>query len=109
MNDAVAHITHTPAAGERKILPASTLPGGRTIRQAAMGRRNLAKPFAIAGFVARRNLHVLRRDRAVSYRRSDSGSALAWKVVFSAIFFGPFGALIGTGVGLLVSAFLPKK
>jgi hypothetical protein len=74
-----------------------------------MGRRNLAKPFAIAGFVLGEIYMFFAVTAPYHTGAPIPGSALAWKVVFSAIFFGPFGALIGTGVGLLVSAFLPKK
>ena len=31
-------------------------------------------------------------------------STLLWKLVASSVFFGPFGAAIGLGFGLLVSA-----
>ncbi len=32
-----------------------------------------------------------------------------WAVLSAGLFFGPFGALIGMGLGLLVGAVLPKK
>jgi hypothetical protein len=32
-------------------------------------------------------------------------SALVWKLIASSVFFGPFGAALGLGVGLLLSSF----
>jgi hypothetical protein len=34
---------------------------------------------------------------------------LVWRVFIGAIFFGPFGLAVGTGVGLLVQAVIPKR
>ncbi|HEX5177349.1 MAG TPA: hypothetical protein VFV83_09985, partial [Chthoniobacteraceae bacterium] len=82
---------------------------GGIIRRAAMDRRNLAKPFAIAGFVLGEIYMFFAVVAPYHTGAPIPGEALAWKVVFSAIFFGPFGALVGTGVGLLVSALLPRK
>jgi hypothetical protein len=76
---------------------------------AAMGKPNLAKPFAIAGFVLGEIYMFFAVVAPYHTGAPIPGGALAWKVVLSALFFGPFGALVGTGVGLLVSALLPKK
>ena len=74
-----------------------------------MRTRNLAKPFAIAGFVAGEIYMFFAVIAPYHTGAPIPGGALAWKVVVSALFFGPFGALVGTGIGLLVSALLPKQ
>ena len=85
-----------------------------------MPGRNLAKPFAIAGFVIAeiymlftvllpygRETHPLPMPipevQTVASGTPPPFSAKLTRVLVSAIFFGPFGALVGTGVGLLVS------
>lgn len=63
---------------------------------------NLIKPFTIAGFIFGELymvFTVLGPDR--------SGMALPWigalgRLLASSLFFGPFGAALGLGVGLLV-------
>jgi hypothetical protein len=74
-----------------------------------MRTRNFAKPFAIAGFFLGEIYMFFAVVAPYHTGAPIPGSALAWKVAFSAIFFGPFGALVGTGVGLLVSALWPKR
>jgi uncharacterized membrane protein len=74
-----------------------------------MTKRNFAKPFSIAGFV----LGVI-YNFAIVFGRSPSGEIvpfayLVQKFLVLSIFCGVFGALIGLGIGLLVSALLPKR
>ncbi len=85
-----------------------------------MSGRNLAKPFAIAGFILG-EIYMLfavlgpygrvAQPLAVSIPKVDTvppgtpaptGVKVSTAVV-SALFFGPFGAIAGTGLGLLVS------
>ncbi|MEP6672744.1 MAG: hypothetical protein ABJF10_26505 [Chthoniobacter sp.] len=86
-----------------------------------MPGRNLAKPFAIAGFILAEIYMLftvlghyghetqllpappLAEAVAVPAGTPPPLSAKITRVVVCAVFFGPFGALVGTGVGLLVS------
>ena len=87
-----------------------------------MPGRNLAKPFAIAGFILAeiymlftvlghyghetQPLPMPPLADAVSTPAGYSRPTPSWaviRVLGGAVFFGPFGALAGTGVGLLVS------
>jgi len=86
-----------------------------------MSGRNLAKPFAIAGFILaeiymfftvlgnygqeaqRLPAPPLAEAVEVPAGTPPPTSAKVTRVFVCAIFFGPFGALVGTGVGLLVS------
>lgn len=72
-------------------------------------RRNLSKPFTIAGF-ALGEIYMLFAVLA-PYRTGAPipAEVLVWKIIASAIFFGPFGGAIGLGIGLIVSALLPKR
>ena len=90
-----------------------------------MPGRNLAKPFAIAGFILA-EIYMLFTVLGHYGRESDplpaaplaevanapaAGTppplkAQITRVVICSVFFGPFGALVGTGVGLLVSGLL---
>ncbi len=85
-----------------------------------MTGRNLAKPFAIAGFILG-EIYMLgtvlgpygRETRplplplpevvAVEPGTPPPTGAKVTRVVLSALFFGPFGAIAGTGLGLLAS------
>lgn len=87
-----------------------------------MPGRNLAKPFAIAGFILA-EIYMLFTVLGHYGRESDPlpapplaevanapapGTppplkAQITRIVICSFFFGPFGALVGTGVGLLVS------
>lgn len=87
-----------------------------------MPGRNLAKPFAIAGFILA-EIYMLFTVLGHYGHESDplpapplaevAGApakgtppplkAQITRVVICAVFFGPFGALVGTGMGLLVS------
>ena len=85
-----------------------------------MPGRNLAKPFAIAGFILA-EIYMLcavlapygRISRplpmpipevaAVPAGTPPPARALVLRAVVSALFFGPFGAIVGTGLGLLAS------
>ena len=88
--------------------------------------RSLAKPFSIAGFILA-EIYMLLLCLA-PYRQGPPApmlyplpplesqglapgspippGALAIKIGLSAIFFGPFGALVGGGVGLLATGLL---
>jgi hypothetical protein len=74
-----------------------------------MLNRNLTKPFSIAGFVLG-EVYML----FIVFAPSRSGETVPlahqfWRVVSLAGFCGVSGALIGLGVGLLVSALLSRK
>jgi hypothetical protein len=88
-----------------------------------MPGRNLAKPFAIAGFILAeiymlftvlapygRDTHALQipiPERApVAALTPPPTDAKITRVVVAAIFFGPFGAIVGTGLGLVISGLL---
>ena len=86
-----------------------------------MPRRNLAKPFALIGFILAEiymlftvlgpyghetgGLPVPPMPDAVAVAPGTPPplSSKITTVLVSAVFFGPFGALAGTGIGLLVS------
>lgn len=86
-----------------------------------MPGRNLAKPFAIAGFILAEIYMLftvlgnyglqttplpappLAETPGVPVGTPPPLSAKITRVVVCAVFFGPFGALVGTGVGLLAS------
>lgn len=88
---------------------------------APMPGRNLAKPFAIVGFIlaevymlftvlghyghetAPLPMPPLAEEATPPAGTPPPLSAKVTRVFVSAIFFGPFGALAGTGLGLLVS------
>jgi len=89
-----------------------------------MPGRNLAKPFAIAGFILA-EIYMLFTVLAPYSREPGTlpapplaepagipaGTvpplrAMITRVLVSSVFFGPFGALVGTGVGLLISGLL---
>src|ERR1700678_224597 len=95
-----------------------------------MPGRNLAKPFAIAGFILA-EIYMLFTVLAPYGREVEplpvpplaepAGippgtvpplSARITRVLVCSVFFGPFGAVVGTGVGLLISGlrgdFRPK-
>lgn len=94
-----------------------------------MPARNYAKPFSIAGFILGEfymALLCLAPYRQGPPTRLPMGvelpippsqlppgtpiptDALMLKMAVSAIFFGPFGALVGLGVGLLIGALLDR-
>ncbi len=85
-----------------------------------MPGRNLAKPFSIIGFILAEiymlftvlgpystEVHPLPMpplaEAPVAAHTPAPLSAKITRVFVCAIFFGPFGALVGTGVGLLAS------
>jgi hypothetical protein len=88
-----------------------------------MPGRNLAKPFSIAGFILA-EIYMLftvlgpyghetqplpmppLTEAAVPAGTPAPTSAKVTRVLICAVFFGPFGALVGMGVGLLVSGAL---
>lgn len=96
-----------------------------------MRGRNVTKPFSIAGFVAAEIymffavLAPLKGavPASISYAIASHYGVLAplasampippgylvWRVFCAALFFGPFGALVGMGLGLVVGTLLPKR
>ena len=85
-----------------------------------MPGRNLAKPFAIAGFIlaeaymlftvlgpTSRETHLLPfpvpATEVVEPGTPVPLGAQVSRALISALFFGPFGAIAGTGLGLLAS------
>jgi hypothetical protein len=88
-----------------------------------MPGRNLAKPFAIAGFILAeiymlftvlgpygREKHPLPMPipevETVAPHTPPPTSAKITRVLVTGFFFGPLGAIVGTGIGLLVSGLL---
>jgi hypothetical protein len=88
-----------------------------------MPGRNLAKPFAIAGFILGEIYMLFAALGPYSHETQPLPmpvpdvaavppgtpppvSAKVSRVLISAVFFGPFGAIAGTGVGLLASGLL---
>ena len=88
-----------------------------------MPGRNLAKPFAIAGFILAeiymlftvlgpygREKHPLPMPipevETVAAGTPPPTSVKVTRVLVAAVFFGPLGAIVGTGIGLLVSGLL---
>jgi hypothetical protein len=74
-----------------------------------MPRRNLTKPFSIAGLVLG-EIYML----FIVFAPSRSGEAVPlahqlWRIVSLVGFCGVSGALIGLGIGLLVTGLLPRK
>jgi hypothetical protein len=74
-----------------------------------MTKRNLTKPFSIAGFILGEIYMFF-----VVFGNSPTGEVVPLshqltRMAVLAIFFGVFGALVGGGIGLLVSAVLPKR
>jgi hypothetical protein len=85
-----------------------------------MPGRNLAKPFAIAGFILA-EIYMLftvlgpygRETHALQIPIPERAPIVAGtppptdvkitRVIVAAVFFGPFGAIVGTGLGLLMS------
>ena len=88
-----------------------------------MSGRNLAKPFAIAGFILGEIYMLFATlggygretqpppvpipvvDTVAPGTPAPVGAKVS-RALVSALFFGPFGAIFGTGVGLLVSGAL---
>ena len=73
-----------------------------------MRGRNVTKPFSIAGFILG-EIYMLFTVLAPQHGATPPVDFQIWAVLTAALFFGPFGALVGLGIGLLVGAVLPKK
>jgi hypothetical protein len=73
-----------------------------------MRGRNVTKPFSIAGFILG-EIYMLFTVLAPQNGVTPPLDFQIWAVFSAAIFFGPLGALVGLGVGLLVGAALPKR
>lgn len=74
-----------------------------------MRGRNVTKPFSIAGFIVGEVIMLFAVLAPMKSGQPIPGDYLAWRIFVSALFFGPFGALVGMGIGLLVGAVLPKR
>ncbi len=75
-----------------------------------MQPRNLTKPFSIAGFIFG-EAYMLFAALAPSYSNGapvEFAGKLA-RIAAGIIFFGPFGAAMGLGVGILVGALWKKQ
>jgi hypothetical protein len=74
-----------------------------------MAGRNLTKPFSIAGFIFG-ELYLCFAALAPYHTGEEVPLAgKIWRIVVSSLFFGPFGAVVGMGIGLLVGALLSKR
>ena len=74
-----------------------------------MANRNLTKPFSIAGFILG-EIYML----AIVFGRSPGGEVVPLahqlkRMLALAPFCGVFGALIGLGIGLIVTALISKR
>lgn len=74
-----------------------------------MRGRNLTKPFTIAGFFLG-EIYLLFAALAPHY----TGQVVPlegkiWRILAGSLFFGPFGAAVGLGIGLLVTALLNRR
>lgn len=74
-----------------------------------MASRNLTKPFSIGGFILGEIYNFF-----IVFGTSPSHEVVPMahqikRLLSLALFCGPFGALIGLGIGLLVMACLPKR
>jgi hypothetical protein len=74
-----------------------------------MAHRNLSKPFSIAGFVLGEIYMVFALLGPSPSGESVPVAHLIGRALWGFLFMGMCGALVGMGIGLLVSAFLPKK
>ena len=74
-----------------------------------MRGRNVTKPFSIAGFILGEIYMLFTVLAPLRTGVPVPGDYMAWRLLSAAIFFGPLGALVGLGVGLLVGAVLPKR
>ena len=73
-----------------------------------MRGRNVTKPFSIAGFILG-EIYMLFTVLAPQNGVTPPVDFQIWAVLSAAVFFGPLGALVGMGIGLLVGAVLPKR
>ena len=71
--------------------------------------RNIIKTASIAGFILGElmMLYVVLAPRASGEVVPLAHTIKA--IAVSAVFFGPFGALVGGGIGLLISALFSKR
>lgn len=74
-----------------------------------MAGRNLTKPFSIAGFILG-EIYLLYSALPPYFNGVPVElSVQIQRVVIGSIFFGPFGACAGLGVGLIVGALWRKR
>ena len=74
-----------------------------------MLKRNLSKPFSIAGFIFG-ELYMI--AFLFAPRKTGEVVPMAYQIKTALVlspFCGVFGALIGLGIGLLVSALMPPR
>ena len=74
-----------------------------------MRGRNVTKPFSIAGFILGEIYMLYTVLAPLKSGAPVPGDYMAWRILTAAVFFGPLGALVGLGIGLLVGAVLPKR
>ena len=74
-----------------------------------MRGRNVTKPFSIGGFVLAEIYMLFTVLAPLKSGVPVPPDYQVWRVLCAAIFFGPLGALVGLGLGLLVGAILPKR
>lgn len=74
-----------------------------------MRGRNVTKPFTIGGFILG-EIYLLFAALA-PYHTGETLplTGKLMRIAAGSIFFGPFGAALGMGVGLIVGAFLKKR
>lgn len=70
--------------------------------------RNFAKVFSILGFIAAEiyMLFTVLGPNVIGVETPPG--AMAARIAAAALFFGPFGALVGLGIGLLVTALVNR-
>ena len=74
-----------------------------------MAGPNLVKPFSIAGFVAG-EIYLLFAALAPYHNGQEVQMAgKIWRILAASLFFGPFGAVVGMGVGLLATGIFRKR
>ncbi len=74
-----------------------------------MLRRNLVKVFTVTGFFGGEIYMLFTVLPTPGAAFHFPTSTIFWRVVTSALFFGPFGAAVGLGIGLLVSGLLQRR
>jgi hypothetical protein len=74
-----------------------------------MRDRNYTKIFAMVGIVLAEVYMLYAVLAPMRTPEKPTVNYLAKKIVVSSIFFGAFGGLVGTGVGLLVTGALRRR
>ena len=74
-----------------------------------MSARNLTKPVSIAGFILGEIYLIFAALAPYPNGVEVQLSGKIWRILVGSLFLGPFGAVAGMGVGLLVGGLLRKK